>query len=363
MSGERRAPSVSAILLFSLSLSFIAVGCPCVDDTINSSPWLRWKIFAAFGAGRLCNEMTKRGAPLRLTDGLVSGRLASGGSADGSPVIGRFYPSACQSVTNDDRQTVTLQFQGDGYAWTPITKRMSFASSAVVEYKPDFYKDGSTVYVWFRPVSTPAPSFQVGFVEQPVVGLATAMTPLGTFANLFGQQIVTSELGRGFTVIHESSGDDFAMGILRPGERPQHPYDTHGSDRVTLLNETTEIHLNMLDFLGPFEIDASGRMLFVKMRSAGIPIDVAVVPRATGDPWRRQYENGAGVPMPPSLPIVAGVVPPDVDSDRSVALPQGQYYVVIDNSPYVGQAAPPAMNPLFEPVARVSYLVSMGDAP
>ena len=52
-------------------------------------------------------------------------------------------------------------------------------------------------------------------------------------------------------------------------------------------------------------------------------------------------------------------MPPDVDTYRSVALPPGQYYVVIDNSPYVGQAAPPASNPLFEPVARVSYLVSM----
>jgi hypothetical protein len=59
---------------------------------------------------------------------------------------------------------------------------------------------------------------------------------------------------------------------------------------------------------------------------------------------------------------VAGVVPPDVETDRSIALPQGQYYLVVDNSPYVGQAAPPA-NVLFDPVARVSYLISMGDAP
>ncbi len=349
MRSGRRGASVATISLFALALSFTAVGCPCVDDAINSSPWLRWKIFAAFGADRLCSEMTRRGAPLRLTDG--------------SPVIGRFYPSACQSVTNDDRQTVTLQFQGDGYAWTPITKRMSFSSSALVEYKPDFNKDGDTIYVWFRPVSTPAPNFQVGFVEQPVVGLATAMTPLGTLANLFGQQIVSSELGRGFTVIHESAGDDFAMGILKAGERPHHPFDSHGSDRVMFLNESAEVHLNMLDFLGPFEIDTSGRMLFIKIRSAGFPIDLAVMPRAAADAWRRQYESKAGVPMPPSAPIVAGVVPPDVDTDRSVALPQGQYYVVIDNSPYVGQVAPPSTSPFFEPVARVSYLVSMGDAP
>jgi len=344
-----RTPTVAIVLLFALSLSFTAVGCPCVDDTINSSPWLRWKIFAMFGAGRLCGEMTKRGAPLRL--------------ADGAPVVGRFYPSACQSVVSDDRQTVTLQFSGDGYAWTPITKRMSFSNTATVEYKPDFYKDGGTIYVWFRPVNIPPPSFQVGFVEQPVVGLATAMTPLGTFANLFGQQIVSSELGRGFTVIHESAGDDFAMGILRAGERPPHPYDMHGSSRIMFLNETADVHANTLDFLGPFEIDEPGRMLFVKIRSAGIPLDVAVVSRSTGDAWRRQYQNNPGVPVPPSAPVVAGVVPPDTDADRSVALPRGQYYVVIDNSPYVGQVSPPASGPIFDSVARVSYVISMGDAP
>ncbi len=339
----------ASVVLGAVVLSATAVGCPCVDDTINASPWLRWKIFAAYGAGRLCGEMTKRGASLRL--------------ADGSPVIGRFFPSACQSVTNDDRQTVTLQFSGDGYSWTPITKRMSFSSNATVEYKPDFYKDGGTVYVWFRPINVAPPNFQVGFVEQPVVGMVTAMTPLGAFANMFGQQIVSSELGRGFTVIHESAGDDFAMGILKTGERPPHPFESHGSDRVMFLNETAEVHANTLDFLGPFEIDGPGRMLFVKLRSAGIAIDVAVVPRSSGDAWRRQYQNNPGVPLPSSAPIVAGVVPADTDADRSVALPKGQYYVVVDNSPYVGQTSPPASVDLFGPVARVSYLVSMGDAP
>ena len=345
---KRGTPGTARVVLLALVLSFSAVGCPCVDDTINANPWLRWQIFAMFGAGRLCEEMTKRGAPLRL--------------ADGAPVIGRFFPSGCQSVTNDDRQTVTLQFSGDGYAWTPVTKRINFSCTATVEYKPDFHKDGSTIYVWFRPANISPPVFQVGLVEQPAVGLATAMTPLGAFANLFGQQIVSSELARGFTVIHESAGDDFALGILQPGSRPPHPYNVHGSDRIVFMNESAEVHGGMLDFLGPFEIDGSGRMLFVKIRSAGIALDVAVTSRAAGDAWRRQYQSQRGVPLPPQPPIVAGVVPPDVDADRSIALPQGQYYLVVDNSPFVGQAAPPAAA-LFDPVARVSYLVSMGDAP
>jgi hypothetical protein len=292
--------------------------------------------------------MTKRGAPLRL--------------ADGAPVVGRFFPAGCQSVLNDERQTVTLQFSGDGYAWTPITKRISFTCTATVEYKPDFHKDGGTVYVWFRPASISPPVFEVGLVEQPAVGLATAMTPLGVFANFFGQQIVSSELGRGFTVIHESAGDDFALGILEPGRRPSHPYTMHGSDRIMFMNEVAEVHGNTLDFLGPFEIDGSGRMLFAKFRSAGIALDVAVTTRTAGDAWRRQYQNQRGVPRPPAPPIAAGIIPADAETDRSIALPRGQYYLVVDNSAYVGQTAPPA-SLLFDPVARVSYLISMGDVP
>jgi hypothetical protein len=164
-------------------------------------------------------------------------------------------------------------------------------------------------------------------------------------------------------VIHESAGDDFAMGILKAGERPAHPYDIHGSDRVTFMNETAEVHSNTLDFLGPFEIDGKGRMLFARMRSASIPLDIAVVPRSTGDAWRRQYQNNAGVPLPPSPPVATSTIPPDADTDRSMALPPGQYYLVVDNSPYVGQVAPPPAGPIFDPVARVSYVISMGDVP
>jgi hypothetical protein len=99
------------------------------------------------------------------------------------------------------------------------------------------------------------------------------------------------------------------------------------------MNEIAEVHSNTLDFLGPFEIDGKGRMLFVHIRSTGIALDVAVMTRAAGDTWRRQYQNNAGVPLPPVQPIVSGFVAADADADRSVALPLGQYYVVIDNSP------------------------------
>src|SRR5690606_18103339 len=95
----------AALALGLLVIALAGSGCPCTDSVVNSSPWLRWQIFALFGSGRLCDEMLKRGAPLRMSDG--------------APIVGRFYPSTCHSQLNDDRRTVTVQFSGDGYAYTP----------------------------------------------------------------------------------------------------------------------------------------------------------------------------------------------------------------------------------------------------
>lgn len=336
----------AAFALSILALATMGSGCPCTDSVINSSPWLRWQIFAIFGADKLCDEMVKRGAPLRMSDG--------------APVIGRFFPSSCHSQLNDDRKTITVQFSGDGYAWTPVTHKMSFSSQGVVEFKPDFHKDGSTLYVWFRPVGRPQPTFNIGTVEQPVVGMATSMTPLGTFVNLFATQIMSSELGRGFTVIQEDSGEDFSLGILQPPQKPKHPYQAKGDDRFVVANETAEVHPGMLDFLGPFEIDSSGRSLHMQMRSARLPVRAAIVPREQGDAWRRRFQNAAGVPPPPAQPIAFTQIPADVDTVRPIALPKGQYYIVLDN-PNVSGPALPASLPLLSQAARTSYLVWIAD--
>lgn len=337
----------AALALSLLTLAVAGSGCPCTDSVINASPWLRWHIFAMFGASQLCDEMVKRGAPLRMSDG--------------APVIGRFFPGTCHSRLNDDRKTITVHFSGDGYAWTPVTRKMSFSSQGVVEFKPDFHKDGSTLYVWFRPVGRPTPTFNIGTVEQPVVGMATSMTPVGTFVNLFATQIMSSELGRGFTVIQDKKGEDFSLGILQPPQRPQHPYQVRGKDKYVAANDTAEVQPNMLDFLGPFEIDASGRSLTLQVRTNRIPLDAAIVPRDMGEAWRRRFQNAPGVPHPPAPPMALTTIPADQDIVRPIELPKGQYYIVLDNSSVIGQVAPPPSLPMLSPVARASYLVTIAD--
>src|SRR4051812_30441336 len=100
-------------------------GCGLFRGSVNASPELRWFLFSNFGAQRMCPEMLKRGAPLKL---------AANGNA-----IGRFFPERCTAQVNDAAQTVTLAFSGTGFAWTPLAGRVGFAVSATIDYRMDFF--------------------------------------------------------------------------------------------------------------------------------------------------------------------------------------------------------------------------------
>src|SRR5687767_6700329 len=93
-------------------------GCAWFRSAINDSPEIRWWLFSRYGAERMCPEMQRRSAPLRLT---------AGGN-----VIGRLFPSSCQSQVNEARRTVSLEFTGSGYAWTAIAGRVGFSVRAGV---------------------------------------------------------------------------------------------------------------------------------------------------------------------------------------------------------------------------------------
>ena len=70
--------------------SLLALGtssCGLFRNSVNASPELRWFLFSNFGAQRMCPEMLKRGAPLKLTPN---------GNA-----IGRFFPERCTTQVND----------------------------------------------------------------------------------------------------------------------------------------------------------------------------------------------------------------------------------------------------------------------
>lgn len=332
-----------------LLIACVAVGCPCVRGAVNASPGLRWWLFSNFGVQRMCPEMLKRGAPLRL-------------SPNGN-TIGRFFPTQCQHEVNDELQTVTIHFGGTGFAWTPVAGRVGFSAEAAVEYGMDFYMAEDAVYVWAKTRRiVHGPDFKIGSVENKVADWA-ARSPVGYMANLFGSQIVSGQLSSGFTVVHADDGDDFTLGILQPPARPKKPFDTAGGDRYVFANETTEVRYGQIDMIGPLEVTDNDQALFFRFRVQGPPIEVLLVRRGTGDLWREGLQQGAALGPPPEPALAGWPLPNTGETKKKIKVPPGQYYAVLDNSANVGTVMPP-WNPLAVVggnLALVSYTAEVGD--
>lgn len=339
-------PRVWGLMVF---VAFAFVGCPCVREPVNASPGLRWWLFSNFGAQRMCPEMLKRGAPLKLN---VTGNT-----------IGRFFPEQCSHQVNDQAQTVTLSFSGTGFAWTPIAGRVGFAVSASIEYRMDFYMAEDAVYIWAKPARILyGPDFKMGAIENKLVNWA-AQGPAGYMANTFGGQIVQGQLASGFTVVHSDEGDEFALGQISPPQRPPKALADLEGERYQFANDLTEIRAEQIDLIGPLEVADTGQALFVRMRLTGPALDVLVIRRGTGDLWRNGLQLGAALGPPPEPPVTGFALQPGPEVRQRLPLPPGQYYIVLDNSSRVGTINPP-WNPLGVlggNAAVVAYSVELGE--
>jgi len=304
-----------------------------------------------YGLESFCQEMTKRGAPLKLSDD--------------QPSVGRFFPQRCDTrlVEDENNKSFLVQFFGGGYAWTNITRRIGFEAAGVVEYDPDFILDGSTMYLYFRTKHIAATSFKAGMIENAAVSLALVTAP-GGFADKFGQQVVAAELTRGFTVIRRDDGTvDFGLGIVEKGQSPPHPYAIKGDAKVTLANERVEVHAAQREFLGPFEVDAQGKALFFTAGVDGAPaVDFLVVPKDAGDQWLSLYIHQPLTTPPSPAPLMDDVAISGPPYRKALPVARGRYYVVVDNTATAGRSAPPAG--LFDDrAALVSFALQVGDAP
>lgn len=299
--------------------------------------------------GDFCKQLTTRNAPLKL-------------SAD-SPVIGRFYPNQCNANEGD---LLNVQFAGYGYAWTNVTKKITFTGAGAAAYRYDFQVtegDACDIYSYFRPARVDNASFQQHRIESQMVSVFSG---LSSFGNDFGRQTVSKKLQEGFTVIARDGNEtqiDFALGIVPLGKRPFHPYQVDSSDgKVTYENDRTEVHQNQRDFIGPIVIEEDKRALTISATVDGAPaIDVMVYRKAEADLALSTYYEVAQ-----SGPIVGNPVSSDVlaagrPMKRAIVVAPGTYYVVLDNTPTAGQVAP-VINPLDDRAAVVSYLIQIGDA-
>jgi hypothetical protein len=334
-------------------LGLLLVGCGLFRGAVNDSPNIRWWLFSTFGAERMCPEMLKRSAPLRL--------------ASGAHVIGRLFPNACQHRIDEQRRTVSLEFTGTGYAWTPIAGRVGFSTHAGVEYRADFSLQDDSMYVWARTERLLfAPEFRVGSIENRLVDWAQNQSPVGYLANTFGAQITSSQLLSGFTVVRGEDGDAFALGILLPPERPRQPFGSGGEGRWLVDADTAEVRVEQIDFLGPIVVEESGQSLYFKYALTGPAAEALLWGRADADAWRERLQMGAPLAPPPTPAILGFALAAGAPQEQRVPLPPGQYVLVIDNSSRVGRVNPP-WNPLLNAVGAnpvvLSYRLELGETP
>jgi hypothetical protein len=320
-----RSPALVALVLVAMALSVSQAGCAGI---INNNPELRWTLFSLFGAPKICPEMLKRGVPIRL--------------AERAPAIGRFFPMQCSYNVDNNRQILAVSIAGTGYGYISPAKRVGFSLNATVEYRPDFVMAGDDIYIWAKLNRiVDGPRFQLGYVENPIIDVASNVPGVGSIANFLGNTVVSGVMTQGFTVIHnDSTGDDFTLGNLYPPSRPNHPFQVVGTDRFTFANETVDVQGGQRDYLGPFEVTSSGQALYLTMSLSGPAVDVMIVDKMTGDLWRDAYQTGK--PLGPAPGPVLGGAPlqPGGAQNTRYALPQGSYYVVIDNTAYAGTVNP-----------------------
>lgn len=300
----------------------------------------------AFGLQQFCGELVKHSAPLKLSDD--------------QPTIGRFFPQTCTSKQLDNGD-LFVTFGGQGYAWTNLSKKITFTMDGSVVYDQDFIMDGSTMYAYFRTRQVQSSNFQSRIIEQPVANFINQLSPIG---DNFGRQLVGSELQKGFTVIRKDDGNaDFGLGIVEKGTTPQHPFDVHGSSKLTYENTRVEIHQNERDFIGPIVIDDAGRAIYVTGTLDGLQaIDVLYMRKDEAEASLGYYMNYAQSGPLAAPPFVGDVMQAGMPYTRTLPLPRGTYYLVLDNTPSAGQVAPP-QNLLDDRAAVVSYVVQVGDAP
>jgi hypothetical protein len=335
--------------------SALTQGCSCnpacqFRGTINEPQNRSMRVALLKKAmGDFCQQMKTRNAPLKL-------------SAD-SPVIGRFYPNQC---TASDSDALNVQFAGYGYAFTNVTKKITFTGSGAAAYRYDFQVttgDNCDVYSYFRPSRVDAATFQTHRLENQ---LAAMFAGLGSFGDDFGKQTVSKKLQEGFTVIARDgteSNVEFDLGIVPLGEHPFHPFQVErGDGKVTYENERVEIHQNQRDFIGPIVVADKGKALYVNATVDGIPaIDVLVMRQAEAEASLQYYFEYPQAGPLAGAPMSSEVLATGNPLKRAIVVPPGTYYVVLDNTPTAGQVSP-TINPLDDRAAVVNYLIQIGDA-
>jgi len=200
-------------------------------------------------------------------------------------------------------------------------------------------------------------------LESPAARAGAAVSGLNP--EELGKKIVDGQLRRGFTVIrYDSAGEtDFGMGLIAKGQKPFKPFQVESAEKRVLTNDRTEVHAGQQDFIGALEVAEDDQALYLTLSLDGAEaVDVLLVPKAQGDAMLAGYigQPGGAALLTPALldePLAGGQL-----WKRYVNVPEGRYYVILDNTNRAGRSAPPA-TALDDRAAKVDYLVMVGEKP
>lgn len=328
------------------------IGCPCVRNSVNDSEGTRWYLFSRVAVQHICPELLNTGVPLAVP-------------MAGPSSVGRFFPSQCNVHVDEGNKVIVVNLAGTGYASLPAVRRVGFYASMSVEYRPDFHLFSDSIYVWGRfSRNVSPPNIQLLGTENAAVGIAY-QTPFGSVADLIGNGIFQSSIGRGFTVVRQGDGDDFALDILNPPAKPLRQFNP-GDGAKLLASDRTEVPPAARQYLGPYTVPGNGQRLTFQYRLEGAPLSWYLVDRQNGNDWVQNYESGRALSGPRG-PILASGQLAVGSGSVPIPVPRGSYMLVVENS----AAAPliPVAVPLPLPLpgvagstsATLSYTTDVAD--
>jgi hypothetical protein len=325
------------------AMSVVSAGV--LNDPSNKT--LRFDLLT-YGMDRFCEEMLRRGAPLKLSDG--------------DPVLGRFFADGCSSQVLDDpeRQSVVLRFSGKGYGYTNLTGRLGFTSTGLVEYAADFQLADESMYIYFRPRSVGQVAFGPLLIESTLARAGVGVGVSGLSPEEVGKDIVERQLARGFTVIRrtETGEVEYSPGLLPLGRRPFKPYQVSGSAKLTIDNDRTEIFAGQQDFVGGLHVTDADRRLFLNVALDGAPAaELFVISAADAQTMLQAYVTRAGSAPLPRAPLLEAQLAARTPLQLSLDVPPGDYFLVFDHSPDVGRVMPAPG----QQAARLDYLAQLGE--
>jgi hypothetical protein len=332
--GGREALGVSA-------MSVVSAGV--INDPSNKS--LRFDLLS-YGMDRFCLEMLRRGAPIKLSDH--------------EPVLGRFFADGCsaQVLDNAERQSVVVRYSGKGYGWTNLTGRLGFASTGLIEYAADFQVADDSMYIYFRPRSVGQATFQTLLIESDLARAGLGVS--GIDAQAVGRDLIERQLARGFTVIrHSSSGEvEFSPGLLPVGQHPFKPYQVVNSSKLSVDNDSTEVHPGQQDYVGGLFVAENDQRLSLSLTLDGAAAaDVFVLTEADARNMLQAYVTRPGGAALQRAPVLDTELRLQQPLSLELDVPPGNYFLMFDYTPVAGRTAPgPGQQ-----AAKIDYLALLGE--